>query len=132
MNLRPVNVRRVDWFRVLADLKRVGMSLRVVASLTGVSKSVLIGLRNNEAEPKMVAGESLVTLWSQSTGQDWKDLPRWGDEYKPRTSRVVRTMEEGQVCCPTCGAEHRIRSPKKGPPDSPEQCNSPEQMPLIA
>lgn len=118
MSLRPVKVRRIDWFRVLADLKRAGMSLGMVASLTGVSKSVLIGLRNKDADTRSHAAECIVTLWMQATGQAWADLPRWGDEYKPRTQTVRRNFEAGATSwCPLCGAEHQVKAPKRGPVD---------------
>ena len=123
--LRPVSVRRVDWFRVLADLKRAGLSLGMVASLTGVSKSVLVGLRNTDADPKMRAGEAIVALWVNATGQKRDDLPRWGDEYKPRSSTPERQWDAGaQAWCPLCGAEHRV-SAGKGAPQGPKPAAAP-------
>lgn len=132
MTIRPVKVRRIDWFRVLCDLKGAGMSLGMVASLTGVSKSVLIGLRNKDADTKSHAAEAIVTLWIEATKQEWVNLPRWGDEYKPRKTEIERHFEAGATAwCPLCGAEHQVKGPKRGPVEPASACSD-AQLSLIS
>ena len=103
--MRQVVVHRVDWFAVLCDLKRAGLSLRNIAALTGITKSSLIGLRLHSVEPKYNAGEHLTTLWCKATGLTPADLPRETDEYTRRRVPVHRL--DGKVACPLCGTPHR-------------------------
>lgn len=103
--IRQVRVKRIDWFRVLADLKRAGLSLRNIAALTGLSKTQLIGLRNEDTEPKHLAGEALVVLWGKATNLGRESLPMSGDEFASKRVAVHRL--DGRVTCPLCGTEHR-------------------------
>jgi len=70
-----IRVTRTDWFRVLMDLKRAGMSLESIATAVEVSKSAVIGWKNLDAEPKHGDGERLIALWQQATGCARADLP---------------------------------------------------------
>jgi len=54
---------RVDWWRVLEDLRRTGLSLEAIAVSTTIPKSTLLGYRNLDAEPKHADGSVLVALW---------------------------------------------------------------------
>lgn len=103
--MRQVIVHRIDWFTVLCDLKRAGLSLRNIAALTGITKSNLIGLRLHGVEPKYNAGEHLTTLWCKATGLQPSDLPRATDEFTRRRVPVHRL--DGKVTCPLCGTPHR-------------------------
>jgi hypothetical protein len=49
---RAFRVPGTDWFRVLMDLKRCGLSLEAIARQVEVSKSAVIGWKNLDAEPK--------------------------------------------------------------------------------
>lgn len=66
---------RIDWFRVLMDLKRAGLSLETIATRIGVSKSGVIGWKNLYAEPKHTDGERLIALWVRETGMPRAGLP---------------------------------------------------------
>lgn len=103
--IRQVRVKRIDWFRVLADLKRAGLSLRNIAALTGLSKTQLIGLRNEDTEPKHLAGEALVMLWAKATNLGRESLPMAGEEFAGKRVAVHRL--DGRVTCPLCGTKHR-------------------------
>lgn len=113
MRLRPVKVKRVDWFRVLADIRSAGLTLRVVTALTDISKSTLLDLRNQDADPKTHQGELLLTLWVQVTGQTMADVPRWGDARTAMKRTYIDAWEGGTIHCPLCGTEHAVRSAKK-------------------
>lgn len=54
---------RVDWERIIADLRRSGLSVVEVADAVGIPKSTLLGYRNFDAEPKHADGEALLRLW---------------------------------------------------------------------
>jgi len=69
-------VQRVDWFRVLCDLKYSGLSLKTIALFVDVSKSVVIGWKNIDAEPRYVDGERLIVLWEHITLKTRDQLPR--------------------------------------------------------
>lgn len=131
MNLRPVTIKRVDWFRVLADVRSAGLPLRVITAMTGISKPTLLDLRNQEADPKMHQGEILVALWVRVTGRPADEVPRWGGEFTALKRSYVQAWERGTIHCPLCGTPHATRPPKKAaliaePPPVDER-----QMPLI-
>lgn len=129
MRLRPVKVRRVDWFRVLADIRAAGLTLRVVTALTDISKSTLLDLRNQDADPKTHQGELLLTLWVKVTGQAMADVPRWGDPRTAMKRSYIDAWEGGTIHCPLCGTEHSVRAAKKVREPEPVQPNE-SQMAL--
>lgn len=107
--IKPIAVYRVDWFRLMSELKRAGWSLRAMSAATGISKPVLVGLRNYGAEPKHRAGETLIALWCQSTGLGRESIPMETEEYKPRRVMPADGWEGGQISCPLCGTDHNVR-----------------------
>jgi len=65
---------RVDWFRLLNQLKDEGYSLYGVSHFTGIPKSTLIGYKNG-SQPSYHQGVSLLQFWSQATGKELADVP---------------------------------------------------------
>lgn len=57
------NGHRVDWWQVIEDLRKTGISIEAIAGSTGIPKSTLLGYRNLDAEPKHADGERLRSLW---------------------------------------------------------------------
>ena len=55
--------QRVDWWRLLEDLRRTGLSLEAISGAVSIPKSTLLGYRNLDAEPKHADGTLLVALW---------------------------------------------------------------------
>ena len=53
---------RLDWWRVIEDLRRTGLSIEGIAEGTQIPKSTLMGYRNLGAEPKHADGEQLKNL----------------------------------------------------------------------
>ena len=111
--IRQVKVKRVDWFRVLADLRGHGLTLRVITACTEISKSTLLDLRNQDAEPKMQQGELLIALWVRTTGRPADQIPRHGDPRSAMKRSYIESWEGGTIHCPLCGTDHSIRPPKK-------------------
>lgn len=101
---KPIPVDRVDWFRVLSDLRRAGMALPLIATLTRYSKGRLLNLRNSDAEPKHAVGERIVQLWMQQTGLTRDKLPMQSASYSAERSEV-RRWDGGSLHCPMCGRE---------------------------
>lgn len=66
---------RVDWFRLLDDLSRRGVSMGGVADYIGVPRSTIVGWKQG-AEPKYRDGELLLDLWIAKTGQSRHEAPR--------------------------------------------------------
>jgi len=66
--------QRVDWFRLIDDLKRRGYSTYALEMLTGVPKSTLLGYKQG-AEPKHLDGERLIGVWCQVTGLQRDSIP---------------------------------------------------------
>lgn len=65
---------RVDWFRVIADLRRCGYSAQSVADVVGVARATIL-YWGQGGEPKYTDGERLVAFWSQATELDRSMLP---------------------------------------------------------
>lgn len=63
---------RVDWFRILDDLKRQGFSLYALEAHIAIPKSTLIGYKQG-AEPNHMTGERLIAFWCQVMGMQ-RDL----------------------------------------------------------
>lgn len=65
---------RVDWFRLLVQLKDQGYSLYGISHLTGISKSSLIGYKQG-SQPPYHQGVLLVKCWAQAMDKDIADVP---------------------------------------------------------
>ena len=110
--IRQVKVKRVDWFRVLADLRDHGLVMRVITSCTGISKPTLLDIRNQGADPKMHQGELLIALWMRTTGKTFDQVPRDGEPRTALKRSYIESWEGGTIHCPLCGTEHATRAPK--------------------
>lgn len=128
--IHPLIITRVDWFRLMSELKRGGWSLRAMASATRISKPVLVGLRNAGAEPKHVAGEALIALWCRVTGLARDKVPMSTEEYRPRRVMPDADWEGGKISCPLCGTEHNVRPSREVMPEIPTCAPDARQMPL--
>lgn len=71
---RRENDVRVDWFRLLNQLKVEGYSLYGVSHFTGIPKSTLIGYKNG-SQPSYHQGVDLLQFWSQATGKALAEVP---------------------------------------------------------
>lgn len=81
--------RRVDWFRILADLLHRGFMLSHVAHQIDVPRTTLMGWRDG-ISPRHEDGERLLVFWSQATGLSRLDLP-----YQRREMSVSRVKGRG-------------------------------------
>ena len=99
---RLPDVDRVDWFLVLMDLKRAGLSLSTIAGFVEVGKSTVIGWKNHYCEPGYQHGERVLMLWQRASGRGPGDVPRERDLTTVRPGEP--SPEHQPVRCPTCGA----------------------------
>lgn len=65
---------RIDWFRVLVQLKDEGYSLYSVAHFTEIPKSTLIGYKQG-SQPEYHNGVRLLHFWAQATGKPQEQAP---------------------------------------------------------
>lgn len=65
---------RVDWFRLLDQLKDVGYSLYDVSFFTEIPKSTLIGYKNG-SQPPYHQGLCLVQFWAEATNSSVAEVP---------------------------------------------------------
>ncbi len=70
----PAAPTRVDWFRILDDLKREGYGLRDITHFTGIPRSTLLTYRAG-SEPGYSTGQKLVMFWAQATSRDAASVP---------------------------------------------------------
>lgn len=71
---------RVDWFRVIVDLERSGVSMRAVSLRTEIPCETLRSWRNRYVEPSFYAGDRLVGVWCRELGRDREQLPPLRDQ----------------------------------------------------
>lgn len=70
--------RRIDWPRIIANLRTAGMSLQEIADVIDVDESTIRrGYLNEDApsEPAYYVGHSLVALWCMRCGCKLADVP---------------------------------------------------------
>lgn len=65
---------RVDWFRILDDLKRQGFSLYALDGLLMIPRSTLIRYKQG-SEPNHMTGEKLIDFWCQAMGNPRELVP---------------------------------------------------------
>jgi hypothetical protein len=70
---------RVDWRRIIADLRAKHGSHAAVAQRVGMQRTTLVMLAANRGEPRYSEGRSMLALWAEATG---------GDEASPPMIRV--------------------------------------------
>ena len=78
MTRQPTITLTVDWFTVVAELKRHGYSLYTLAAMVGIPKDTIYrwacGSMPNHAD-----GERVILFWIDTTGKERAMLP-----MKPR------------------------------------------------
>ncbi|HGB5893257.1 TPA: helix-turn-helix domain-containing protein [Salmonella enterica subsp. enterica serovar Kottbus] len=62
-----INTFRPDWFSVISDLERTGMTQREIADHIGVSKSTVNSWKQYN-EPRYNSGAALLELWKKHQG----------------------------------------------------------------
>lgn len=71
--LMPRKVQ-VDWFALICELKRMGISTYEVSQFTAIPQSTLIGYKGG-AEPKYCDGEILIEYYRAVTGKTLEQVP---------------------------------------------------------
>lgn len=66
--------RRVDWFKIIADLAHRGFTIRTLEGQIDVPRQT-IGCWRNGTEPRHHDGERLLRFWSAATGLSRLDVP---------------------------------------------------------
>jgi hypothetical protein len=69
---------KIDWFRVLVQLRDKGFPVLDVADQTDIPRTTLIDMQNG-AEPRHANGERLLEFWAAATGQCRDDAPLTSD-----------------------------------------------------
>lgn len=67
---------RVDWFKLIVELERVGFTPYDISEQIDVARSTVVHWRNDGTEPRHLDGERLVTFWAAATGKCREELPR--------------------------------------------------------
>lgn len=80
---------RIDWARLVENLRRCGMSTVQIAEHLEVSESTVKNYRSAEgSEPAFWVGSALLLLWAERTGCKWVDAPT--RRVTPSVSEVLR------------------------------------------
>lgn len=87
----------VDWFRVLADLKKAEYGLVELAATLGFNRSRLYGWKNYGVQPPHWAGEALLALHTEYLGTPipmLSDRPVRKNTKRDRREVIGPTIEE--------------------------------------
>ncbi len=107
MNSRSVDTR-VDWVRVLLDLRRSGYSMRAFADSLGIARSTITGWMAG-SEPKHADGEKLLAFWSYATGRQLSAVPREArlPGIRPSPTHMMRSIPQEAL---SMSKPHRTRA----------------------
>ena len=105
---------RVDWPRVLLDLRRAGYSMRAFADSLGIARSTITGWMAG-SEPKHADGEKLIAFWSYATGRPGTSAPREArlPGIRPYPTHMMRSipMEATGMSKAATGRTRAIQTP---------------------
>lgn len=73
---RQIRQVRVDWPRVLADLRAHGVGPADIGRACDLSTVSLYHYAESHREPSHVNGETLICLWLHVTGRPRAEIPR--------------------------------------------------------
>lgn len=81
--------RRIDWARIIENLRRLGMSHDDIASRVDVGPTTVKAYADDRCiEPAHWTGSALLVLWSERTGLSYTDAPT--RIVTPSVARVLR------------------------------------------
>lgn len=82
--------RRIDWPRIIDNLRKLDMSLQEIADELDVSRgSVQSWCDDRCIDPTFWVGSSLLVLWSERTGLPYTDAPT--RRVQASVSQVLKT-----------------------------------------
>ncbi len=65
----------IDWFRVIVDIERSGLSHRAIAEQAGCGMGTIHGLKVLHAQPRFGRGVRILMLWLDRTGRSAAEVP---------------------------------------------------------
>ena len=74
-----IPTRRIDWWQVIVDIERSGLSQREIASQVGYESHASVNQLKNDPgrnEPRFHFGAMLLALWFERTGRNEAPLVR--------------------------------------------------------
>ncbi|QGH62727.1 hypothetical protein [Serratia proteamaculans] len=70
----------VDWFRIITEVERSGMTQRVIANHLAVAPSTVFYWKQGN-QPRYAEGEALIRLWELVTEHEAHQLPYSQEPY---------------------------------------------------
>lgn len=67
---------RIDWFRVIVDIERQGVTTYKIASNLDFAQSTLMGWKLERHRPKFEDGLKLLNCWCKITKKHLEQAPR--------------------------------------------------------
>jgi hypothetical protein len=82
--------RRIDWSRMIGNLRKAGMSMQDIADGLDVGKATVYAYASEDlsTEPPFWVGSALLLLWAQRLQCKWTDAPT--RRVLPSVSQVLR------------------------------------------
>ncbi|VEI61600.1 hypothetical protein [Serratia rubidaea] len=70
----------VDWFKIITDVERSGMTQRVIANHLDVAPSTVFYWKQGN-QPRYTEGEALIRLWELVTEREGHQVPYSQEPY---------------------------------------------------
>ncbi len=67
--------QRVDWFQILLDLHRHGLSFASISKKTAIPATTLKGWKYQTGRPKFEEALIVIEFWCEKTGKQPADIP---------------------------------------------------------
>lgn len=93
---------RIDWFRIMSELKRAGVSVERASRETKVPKSTIQGWTQQIGNPRLEVGLRVIEYWARKCKKKIQDVPKHNPykPYPPPQAPVPRASDPAQETAP--------------------------------
>ncbi|MAR93329.1 MAG: hypothetical protein CML06_21005 [Pseudomonadales bacterium] len=76
---------RIDWFRIVADLRGAGVTVKDMSQTLDIPRSTIHGWCNEISNPRVETGLRVIQFWADTCERPVDEVPRY-DRYQPHQS----------------------------------------------
>lgn len=74
--------QRIDWFRILTDLEKAGVSCRELSRRLDIPHGTIHGWKSGNCRPKVDEGIIVMEFWAVHFGKRLSEVPKY-DPHQP-------------------------------------------------
>jgi len=84
---------RVDWFRIITDIKRDGVSMKELSQSTGIAEGTIKGWQLSGSRPNYECACKVLIFWSELCEQSFDKIPIY-DMTDPARQKFVDAYKQ--------------------------------------